>query len=156
MARQVTNGLEQNLTQSHKDREDIVKTKIILWLGMVVAGVSPLRAAEPRGPAPVKILTQKDNGAAVTVTLKSRLMIRLPTQAGTGFSWTLKATNSLLRLVRRYEEAPPQMLPGGTETEVFVFAPIASGTDQLELDYRRPWEHGVPPAKVFRLTVTVE
>ena len=139
-----------------KRRKDMLKTKIILCLGMVVASVSALRAVEPGTPAVVKILTQKDNGAAVTLTLKSRLMIRLPTQAGTGFSWTLKATSSSLRLVRRYEEAPRHMLPGGTETEVFVFAPIASGTDQLELDYRRPWEHGVPSAKVFRLTATVK
>ncbi|MBV9878001.1 MAG: protease inhibitor I42 family protein [Verrucomicrobia bacterium] len=131
-------------------------TKIVLCLGIVVASVSALRAAEPGGHAPVKILTQKDNGAAVTVALKSRLMIRLPTQAGTGFSWTPKAASSLLRLVRSYEEAPPHMLPGATETKVFIFMPVASGTDQLELYYRRPWEHGVQPAKVFRFTATVE
>jgi inhibitor of cysteine peptidase len=134
----------------------MLKTKIILWLGMVVAIVSALTAAEPGGPAPVKILTQKDSGVAVTLTLKSRLMIRLPTQPGTGFSWTPKAASSLLRLVKSYEETPAHMLPGGTETEVFVFTPVASGTDQLELDYRRPWEHGGAPEKVFRFTATVE
>ena len=134
----------------------MLKTKIILWSGMLVASLSALRAAEPGISAPVKILTQKDNGAAVTLTLKSRLMIRLPTQPGTGFSWTPKAASSLLRLVKTYEETPPHMLPGGIETKVFVFTPVASGTDQLELDYRRPWEHGGPPAKVFRLSATVE
>ena len=123
---------------------------------MVVASVSALRAVEPGTPAVVKILTQKDNGAAVTLTLKSRLMIRLPTQPGTGFSWTPNAASSLLRLVKSYEEAPARMLPGGTESKVFVFMPVVLGTDQIELDYRRPWEHGVAPAKVFRFTATVE
>jgi inhibitor of cysteine peptidase len=131
-------------------------TKIILGLGIAVVSVSALRAAEPGGHPPVRILTQKDNGAAVTVALKSRLMIRLPTQPGTGFSWTPKAASSLLRLVKSYEEAPTRMLPGGTETKVFVFMPVVTGTDQLELDYRRPWEHGGAPAKVFRFTATVE
>ena len=134
----------------------MLKTKIILCLGMVVASVSALRAAEPGGSPVVKILTQKDNGAAVTLTLKSRLMVRLPTQPGTGFSWTLKAASALLRLIKSYEDAPTRMLPGGTETKVFVFMPVVSGTDQLELDYRRPWEHGGAPAKVFRFTATVE
>ena len=134
----------------------MLKPKIILSLGMIVASVSALRAAEPGTPALVKVLTQKDNGAAVTLTLKSRLMIRLPAQSGTGFSWTPKASSSLLRLVKSYEKASAHMLPGGIATEVFVFTPVASGTDQLELDYRRPWEHGVAPAKVFRFTATVE
>jgi len=134
----------------------MLKRKAILWLAMLVASVSALRAAEPGGSASVKVLTQKDNGAVVTLTLKSRLMIRLPTQPGTGFSWTPKAASSLLRLVKTYEEVPAHVLPGGIETKVFVFRPAASGTDQLELDYRRPWEHGVPPAKVFRFTATVK
>ena len=134
----------------------MLKPKIILWLGMVVASVSALRAAEPGTPALVKVLTQKDNGTAVTLTLKSRLMIRLPAQSGTGFSWTPKASSSLLRLVKSYEKASAHMLPGGIAPEVFVFTPVASGTDQLELDYRRPWEHGVTPAKVLRFTATVE
>ena len=134
----------------------MLKPKIILWLGMVVASVSALRAAEPGTPALVKVLTQKDNGAAVTLTLKSRLMIRLPAQSGTGFSWTPKASSSLLRLVKSYEKASAHMLPGGTETQVFVFTPVTSGTDELELYYRRPWEHGVGPAKVFRFTATVQ
>jgi len=134
----------------------MLKTKIILWLGMVVASLSALTAAEPGTPVLVKVLTEKDNGTAVTLPLKSRLMIRLPAQPGTGFSWTPKASSSLLRLVKSYEKASTHMLPGGIETEVFVFTPVASGTDQLELDYRRPWEHGVAPAKVFRFTATVE
>jgi predicted secreted protein len=99
----------------------MLKPKIILWLGMVVASVSALRAAEPGTPALVKVLTQKDNGAAVTLTLKSRLMIRLPAQSGTGFSWTPKASSSLLRLVKSYEKASAHMLPGGIATEVFRF-----------------------------------
>ena len=134
----------------------MLSKRIILCLGIVVSSVSGLRAAEPSRPALLKVLTQKDNGAAVTLTLKSRLMIQLPTQPGTGFSWAPKSTSSLLRLAKSYEKTSAHMLPGGTETAVFVFTPVTSGTDQLELDYRRPWEHGVTPATVFRFTVTVE
>jgi inhibitor of cysteine peptidase len=129
---------------------------MILWVGMVVASVNTLTAAEPATPALVKTLTETDNGASVALTSKSRLMVRLAVQAGTGYSWTPKSASSLLRLVKSYVETPTHGLPGGTETQVFVFTPIASGTDELEIDYRRPWEHGGAPAQVFRFTATVE
>jgi inhibitor of cysteine peptidase len=135
---------------------NILNTKIILWVGMVVASVNALTAAEPTATALIKTLTETDNGVAVALTSKSRLMIRLPAQAGTGYSWTPKSASSLLRLVKSYVEAPAHMLPGGTEHQVFVFRPVASGTDELEIDYRRPWEHGGAPARVFRFTATVQ
>jgi inhibitor of cysteine peptidase len=128
----------------------------ILLVGMIVASVSSLLAGEPAKPALVRTLTQADNGAAVALTLKSRLSVQLPAQPGTGYSWTLKAGSSLLRLVKSYRQPPAHTLPGSTETQVFVFTPDASGTDELKLEYRRPWEKGIAPAKIFRFTVTVE
>ena len=134
----------------------MVNMKMMLCLGMVVVSVSALTAADPGMPALVKTIKEADNGAAMTLTLKSRLMVRLPTQPGTGYSWTPRAASSLLRLAKSYHETPAHRLPGGVETQVFVFRPVASGTDEIELDYRRPWEHGGAPAKVFRFTATVE
>ena len=125
-------------------------------MGMVVATLSTLNAGEPAKPALVKALTETDNGAAIVLTLKSRLTVRLAAQAGTGYSWFPRAASSLLRLVKGHMESLAHMLPGGTETQVFVFTPVTSGTDELELYYRRPWEHGVAPAKVFRFTATVQ
>ena len=137
-------------------RIDTLNTKLILYLGIVVTCVSQLTAETPAVPAPAKTLTQKDNGAAVVLSRKSRLIIRLPTQPGTGYSWTPKGGSSLLRLVKSYVEPPTHLLPGGTETQVYVFTPIASGTDELELGYRRSWEHEQPPARMVRFTVTVD
>jgi inhibitor of cysteine peptidase len=134
----------------------LLTMKRILLLGLAVASVSTLIARRPPKPALVKTLTETDNGAAVTLTLKSRLTVRLPAQTGTGYSWTPKAGSSLLHLVKSYMQTPAHMLPGRTETQIFVFTPSAAGTDELELDYRRPWEKGVAPAKVFRFTATVE
>ena len=134
----------------------MLNTKMILWVGMVVASVNALIAAEPATPTLVQTLTETDNGASVALTSKSGLTVRLPVQAGTGYSWTPKSAGSLLRLVKSYVETPIHMLPGGKETQVFEFTAVASGTAELELDYRRPWEHGGAPAKVFRFTATVE
>lgn len=134
----------------------MLNMKTILCVGMVVASVGVLAVAEPAPPALVKTLTQKDNGAAVGLTLQGRVMVRLPTQPGTGYAWAPKAASSLLRLVKSYVETPTHLLPGGTETQVFVFSPVASGTDEIELDYRRPWEHGGAPAQVFRFTATAQ
>jgi inhibitor of cysteine peptidase len=134
----------------------MLNMKRILLVGMVVATLSTLNAGEPAKPALVKALTETDNGAAIVLTLKSRLTVRLAAQAGTGYSWFPRAASSLLRLVKGHMESLAHMLPGGTETQVFVFTPVTSGTDELELYYRRPWEHGVAPAKVFRFTATVQ
>jgi predicted secreted protein len=134
----------------------MLNTKMILWVGMVVASVNALTAAESATPVLVKTLTETDNGASVALTSKSRLMVRLLVQAGTGYSWTPKSARSLLRLVKSYVETPIHMLPGGTETQVFEFTAVASGRDELELDYRQPWDHGGAPAQVFRFTATVE
>jgi inhibitor of cysteine peptidase len=130
--------------------------RIILLVGMLVTNLGTLLAAEPVKPAPVRTLTQRDNGAQIVLTSKTRLIVRLPAQPGTGYSWALQAGSSLLRLVKSYVQTSGHPLPGGTETQVFVFTPVASGTDELELDYRRPWEKGVATAKVFRFTATVQ
>jgi hypothetical protein len=80
----------------------------------------------------VKTLTQKDNGAVVTLTLKSRLMIRLPTQAGTRFSWTPKAASSLPQLVKGYEESAAICCPPVELRPKFSFS-------RLEARIRSEW-----------------
>lgn len=135
---------------------DLLNMKTMLCVGMVIVSMSALIAGQPVTPAPARTLRETDNGAVVVLTSKGRLMVRLPTQPGTGYAWTPKAASSLLRLVKSYHETPARMLPGGVETQVFVFTPMTSGTDEIELDYRRAWEHGGAPAKVFRFTATVE
>jgi inhibitor of cysteine peptidase len=130
--------------------------KTMLFVGLLIGMASVLSAAEPSTPALEKILRDADNGAVIVLTSKSRLMIRLHTQSGTGYTWTPKSTSTLLRLAKSYVESPAHPMPGGTETQVFLFTPIAKGTDEIELEYRRPWEHGGPPAKKFRFTANVQ
>jgi hypothetical protein len=66
----------------------MLNMKRILLVGMAVASLSALNAGESAKPALVKNLTETDNGAAIVLTLKSRLTVRLPAQPGTGYSWS--------------------------------------------------------------------
>ena len=82
--------------------------------------------------------------------------MRLPAQLGTGFSWAVVSRkDDALRLTQQRTESAGQLRPGGAEEQVFVFLPQASGFEQVELAYRRPWEKDRPPARVFRFSATV-
>ncbi len=46
-------------------------------------------------------------------------------------------------------------MPGCAETTTFRFEAVAPGEGTLRLEYRRPWETGVPPARTFEILVRV-
>src|SRR5262249_61437944 len=85
-----------------------------------------------------------------------QLVVRLPAQLGTGFSWAvIRRKGDVLRLTQQRTESAGQLRPGGPEEQVFVFAPQASGSEEVELAYRRPWGKDPEPARIFRFCATV-
>lgn len=102
------------------------------------------------------VLTESANGKAVQLPHGIQLVVRLPAQLGTGFSWAVvQHKGDALRLTEQHTERATQMRPGGAEEQVFVFAPQTSGSEEVEFAYRRPWEKDQPPARIFRFSVTV-
>ena len=101
--------------------------------------------------------TQADNGSALKLQSGEGLSVSLSITTGTGFSWrVVRIDPKVLR-----QDGQPTLvhsdhpMPGATATQVFRFMVAGTGTTQLELDYVRPWEKGVAPARTFRLDVTV-
>ena len=47
-------------------------------------------------------------------------------------------------------------MPGAPGHQSFKFNAISTGNDTIDLEYRRPWEKGVAPAKTFGLIVSVK
>jgi inhibitor of cysteine peptidase len=102
------------------------------------------------------VLTETQNGKTVHLPIRGQLVVRLPAQLGTGFSWAVVSRKGdALRLTQQRTESAGQLRPGGSEEQVFVFAPQARGSEEVELAYRRPWEKDQPPARIFRFSATV-
>lgn len=54
-----------------------------------------------------------------------------------------------------YETPERKLLMGGTEYVIFRFKALTSGTNVLELHYKRVWEKEKEPLKTFMITVKI-
>ncbi|HEY2107834.1 MAG TPA: protease inhibitor I42 family protein [Candidatus Binataceae bacterium] len=102
-------------------------------------------------------MTEADNGRTMTLASGDTLMVSLASTPGTGFGWRVARVD---RKVLKETGTPelihsPNPMPGAPATQRFGFVVSGEGTTRLELEYVRPWERGVPPARTFHLGVTV-
>ena len=136
---------------------------------MVLGAVALLAQAGHDAPAPAPpsphtqrtlalTLTETDNGKDFTLPKDGLLLVRLPGNPSTGYSWVLDVDPAPLVLVTTdyVRGNEPQGIVGAPGTEQLRFKPAATGTAKITLAYRRPWEKDVPPAKTFSITVHVE
>jgi inhibitor of cysteine peptidase len=103
------------------------------------------------------ILTENDHDTVVRLPVGGRLVIRLEALPGAGYGWQI-ARNTMPQLdLLEPSVFEPSKHPGvgGTTTEVFRYIASVSGSGDLELHYRRPWEKEVPPQGIFRVQVIV-
>jgi inhibitor of cysteine peptidase len=126
----------------------------VIFVAMLVAAfaVAPVMA---QGPTRAVIVAEQQNGTTVELSRGQRLVVRLATRAGTGFSWAPSApTNGVLRLAKSETRRGPSM-PGALAAQIFTFVPLGPGTADVELSYRRPWLKDQPPARTYKLRVVV-
>lgn len=109
---------------------------------------------------PMRHLSASDNEKQVTVMVGERLRVELPGNRTTGYHWSFRpAPGAVLEPVgepsyRVEKSSPPRVGAGGTE--LWEFRAFRPGRQTLQLEYTRPWEKDVAPAKVVRFEVTVE
>jgi predicted secreted protein len=82
------------------------------------------------------------------------IRVDLPALAGTGYSWS--ATVAGDAVLADGSEQRAAVRPGGPAREVLVFRAATPGSARITLDYSRPWEASVRPARqvVVRVEVT--
>ena len=104
------------------------------------------------------IVTDKDNGAKVTIAKGGVVVVRLEVTSGTGYSWAVAKSDApqLKALGRSSREKSKDSKPGATETQIFRFKAAAAGSTTLEFHYARPWEKTTPPAKTFQVQIAVQ
>jgi inhibitor of cysteine peptidase len=105
-------------------------------------------------------VTDGDNGQARTLARGKKLVVSLPANPSTGYTWGLgELDQNVLRQDGQPDYRPDPnatATPGSGGTAVWTFVGDARGTAYLTLGYARAWEQGIEPAQKFSLTIKVE
>jgi inhibitor of cysteine peptidase len=126
-------------------------------LTMAVAS-AVLAACRPAADRPIT-LTEADSGRTVPVAAGTDIVLALATTPGTGYSWVLTDSGApALELVDSAtvaRDSAEAMRPGAPMTATWRFRTTRPGTGTVKLDYRRPWERGVPAARRYDVAIAV-
>ena len=97
------------------------------------------------------------NGREVSLQVGDTLEVSLAENASTGFRWSvppdLKHKFDKVISEREQSVEGANGPPGKAGVRHLYFEAIGTGTGELELHYRRPWESKAPPVGKFRLRV---
>ncbi|WP_280358303.1 protease inhibitor I42 family protein [Nocardia otitidiscaviarum] len=121
------------------------------------ATANPSTTAPDPAPSPVTV-DRSANGTELDVRPGQRLLIRLPSNPSTGYSWgTVRFDQGILIQDGDpdYQADPGPDMPGKGGTETWAFRAERPGTTTLELVYARPWEEPSDADERFTLTVRV-
>lgn len=102
-------------------------------------------------------LGEGNSGQTIGLARGQRLIVELPANATTGFSWAVAKAGGLTQ-VGEPEYAPPSASgavgAGGIAT--FTFEASTPGTGRLTLEYRKPWGKDVAAEKTWSVTLSVK
>jgi inhibitor of cysteine peptidase len=98
-----------------------------------------------------------DNGGAIKVKKGDIVELTLPTNASTGYDWTiLPASTTLLKLQTHTSKRSPGGQLGAPGMSTFRFITTAKGSGNLSMEYARSWEHSPTTDKKFALRVDIQ
>jgi len=115
-------------------------------------------AHPPQNPDKEMVLTEQQNGKAISIGSATTLVVKLPAQLGTGYSWRVVETPSsvLSSADKPRIETTDAKGAGRQERQVFTFTPVKAGTVLLKLHYVRSWDKETKPEKIYSVKVTIE
>ena len=102
-------------------------------------------------------VTDADNGKDIDITSGQILQVKLKSNAGTGYAWTLSGDPAPLKLIKTSTQHSKNTSgkAGAPQMSVFQLQATSAGLTNLTFVYRRSWEFNVPPAKTFSIRVNV-
>ena len=129
----------------------IRRTNLVLLLIACAIALSTIAA-----DASVVFVSLDDNGQEFTFERGDALEVSLPAASGTGYTWqAAPVAGGIVTQVGDPEFKADRTMPGASGRQIFHFARGAVGMGTLEMHYIRPWEKNTPPAKVFKIMITV-
>lgn len=139
----------------------LVRTELENHLGDKLAFYIALRVekATAGGPAPLQIGADS-GGKTVEVKGVARVLILLPGNITTGYSWAIAriegdAVKADGEVQYAAKEQKPGLVGGGGTFEASLLV-VAKGKATVTLEYRRPWEKEKPAEKTFTVTLDVQ
>ena len=99
------------------------------------------------------VLTQTQSGIRVSAAPADVIVIRLAEHPTTGYRWQVENAAGLVLTGDDFTLSSSAPGTGGERT--FRFAVQQSGTAQIALSLRRPWEGDTAPATRFEVTIEV-
>jgi len=102
------------------------------------------------------MLTQVDNGRTIEAQPGSRIVVTLPENPTTGYSWAIDGAGDALSLVSSDYGATPAAGVGGGGKRTLVFEAKSPGTANLRLKRWREWEGEASVRERYAVTVRVK
>jgi inhibitor of cysteine peptidase len=105
-------------------------------------------------------ITDKDKDAKVELAKGDKLLVKLPANPTTGFTWVVASgeTDSLRSKGKpTYQPADKdKKVVGGGGTQTFTFDAGTAGEVEIVMHYKRPFEKDKEPAKTFKFKAIVK
>lgn len=120
---------------------------------------TPSASVTPAAPVQPASGSAQQTADSITLAPGEEFTITLDSNRTTGYSWRLAQPldESLVALVGSdYTPSGAGGLAGAGGTEVWTFHALAPGQTTIALEYVRPWETGVAPARTHATTVFIQ
>jgi inhibitor of cysteine peptidase len=128
--------------------------RICTTIGCLLVGFGFWCPAYARQPKMIQV-DRSYNGRQVTLAVGEVVEISLAENPTTGFRWDLKVKPEPACTLLKSTFEPATGPPGKGGTHRWQFQAVRSGSGEIVLVYRRPWEQNTPPGQTFRLSVRV-
>jgi predicted secreted protein len=96
----------------------------------------------------------RTSGEHVRVSTGDRVVVRLEELGSAGYQWSITRVPGALTVVGEQVLPPDSRAPGAAGAHEFVLDATGTGSGQVVLELRRPWETGAPERTVL-VDVTV-
>ena len=140
----------------------IVTFALMAALALTLGGCSKGGNASGGGPEAgtnstgLVTITRADQGKTVQTKLGNTVLVSLPGNPSTGYTWVVKDAPSFLTQqggATFNKGTNGSNAVGAPGTIVLTFRVELPGSGPLNLDYKRPWETTATPANTFSTTV---
>lgn len=125
-----------------------------------LGAASPTAAAKATAPAASPgpaVSPSPGSGTSVVSAPGQDFTLTLESNRTTGYGWQIRhpGDDKIVHFVKNDYVSPQTQAVGAGGQETWTFRAIAPGQTTIALEYARPWEKDVAPAKIATYTIMV-